>query len=357
MKDKLLHYMNARVPVLISGPPGVGKTAMVQALGRELGLHVETVIASIHDPVDFGGWPVVADGKFRLEPPPWFERLKAGGILFLDELTNAPRAVQAALLRVLLERVVGEAVLPDNVYIIAAANPVDVAADGWSLSLPMTNRLAHIEFKLDSWEWAQNFPTYWGNPPSFDRLDEQNWLRARSMVAAFISRRPELLLQMPKDETQWAWPSPRSWDHASRLMAMVLDQGVNAWAEYVVSCVGSGAAMEFINWATYVDLPDPEQIIANPHKAPVPDKPDQQFAVASALSAALQNKPTPDRWRAVESYTARLAEDSEDIAALLGRTLVNTMRDVWKMDPTVDLSPTLIKKMGSFFKRIGIIKE
>ena len=56
------------------------------------------------------------------------------GLLFLDELSTAPPAVQAALLRVVLERVVGDLTLPDEVAVVAAANPPDQAADGWDLS-------------------------------------------------------------------------------------------------------------------------------------------------------------------------------------------------------------------------------
>jgi len=43
------------------------------------------------------------------------------GILFLDEITTAPPAVQAALLRVVLERVVGDVALPEAVSVVAAA--------------------------------------------------------------------------------------------------------------------------------------------------------------------------------------------------------------------------------------------
>src|SRR5207248_8810483 len=45
------------------------------------------------------------------------------GLLFLDELTTAPPAVQAAMLRVVLERVVGDVTLPPAVRVVAAANP------------------------------------------------------------------------------------------------------------------------------------------------------------------------------------------------------------------------------------------
>lgn len=57
-----------------------------------------------------------------------------------DEISTAPPAVQAALLRVVLERVVGDLELPDGVAVIAAANPPEQAAGGWDLSATISRR-------------------------------------------------------------------------------------------------------------------------------------------------------------------------------------------------------------------------
>src|SRR5262249_51485082 len=142
----------AGVPVLLWGSPGTGKTSAVVALGASLGWPVETVIGSIREPSDFAGLPVVSDGSVSLSPPSWATRLCAAGrgLLFFDELTTAPPAVQAAMLRVVLERVVGDTHLPAGVRVVAAANPPDEAADGWELSAPLANRLVHLDWPVDA---------------------------------------------------------------------------------------------------------------------------------------------------------------------------------------------------------------
>lgn len=120
----------ADLPVLLWGEPGIGKTAALTQLADDLGLPLTTVIASVHEPSDFSGLPVVGDDPAEqgvpMAPPDWAVRLvRAGhGLLFLDELSTAPPAVQAALLRLVLERRVGALQLPPGVRIVAAANPV-----------------------------------------------------------------------------------------------------------------------------------------------------------------------------------------------------------------------------------------
>ena len=141
----------ARVPVLLWGAPGTGKTSAIRAMAGAMGLPCETVIASIREPSDFAGLPIVVGGEVRFAPPAWARRLaEAGhGVLFLDELSTAPPAVQAALLRVVLERAVGDLTLPDAVAVVAAANPPEQAADGWDLSAPLANRLCHLAWQTE----------------------------------------------------------------------------------------------------------------------------------------------------------------------------------------------------------------
>ena len=125
----------AHVPVLLLSDPGMGKSSLVRGLAAAEGVPCETVLGSIREPVVLAGLPVVTDAGLVLEPPAWAKRLHSAeaGYLFLDELTTCPPAVQAAMLAVALDRVVGDLTLPDGVRVVAGANPPDRAADGWEV--------------------------------------------------------------------------------------------------------------------------------------------------------------------------------------------------------------------------------
>ncbi len=199
--DAALH---TRIPVLIWGPPGVGKSAAVQAWAARSGLRCWTVIASLREPADFAGLPVV-DGTLETTgqvgrsvafAPPRFavEAAATGGVIFLDELTTCPPAVQAALLRSVVDKAFGDLELdPEQVAIVAAANPAEDAAGGWDLAAPLANRFLHQQFELQPNRWADDFPGYWGAPPRIGfrgrGLDEHLWATARAVVAAFVRAR------------------------------------------------------------------------------------------------------------------------------------------------------------------------
>lgn len=355
MKSDLSRAIASGVPVLIWGPPGVGKTAAILALGRRLGLPVEVVIASIREPADFAGLPVVHDGEVRFAPPAWARRLAAAGkgILFLDEISTAPPAVQAALLRVVLDRVVGDLPLPPAVAVVAAANPPDMTAGGWDLAPPLANRFVHLQWRVDAGEWAEEFPHYWGDPPAVPGLDPAVWARARALVAGFIRSRPHLLLQLPTSmEAQGrAWPSPRSWDNASRVVAAALQDGGTAEdaASLVAGAVGEGPGLEFGAWVRELDLPDPEVLLADPASFKLPRRGDQAYAVLAAVAAAAVSRLDRERWLAAWRVMGLAAEQgAKDIAAAAVRSLAQARGKApdLPMPPEIRLFIPLLKEAG-----------
>lgn len=315
--------VQARLPLLIWGPPGVGKTATVYAVADALGLPCEVVLAAIREPSDFAGLPVVRDGAVHLAAPSWAQRLAArGGVLFLDEISTAPPAVQAALLRVVLDRVVGDTTLPDTVAVLAAANPPEQAAGGWDLAPPLANRFLHYDWVVDARSWVQGMVAGFA-APAVPRLPGE-WATQlpfqRALVAGFVRARPHLLLQVPEDEHQAgrAWPSPRSWDLAARAMAAcaAIGAGEDLRLALVAGCVGDGVAVELMAYIRDLDLPDPEVVLAAPDRFTLPARGDQVYAVLAAVVSAALGNLTPERWTAAWAVLDRAAAlGAVDVAA------------------------------------------
>jgi hypothetical protein len=344
----------ARVPVLLWGAPGTGKTSAIRAMADAAGLPCETVIASIREPSDFAGLPVVVGQGVRFAPPTWAQRLAAAGrgLLFLDELSTAPPAVQAALLRVVLERVVGDLDLPAEVAVVAAANPPEQAADGWDLSAPLANRLCHLTWEINPRVVADGLAGGWA-PPRIPELTG-DWaaaeVLARGLVAAFLRVRPALACAPPTDPATAGrgWPSPRTWEMTARLWAAADAAGAGGQTRsaLVRGCVGDGAGAEFLTWLAEMDLPDPEEVLADPDSFTLPDRADRAYAALAAITAAVTANLTADRWTAGWRVLGAAATSAPDVAAAAARVLARQRPDGAPLPPEIRLFAPVLRDAG-----------
>jgi len=344
----------ARVPVLLWGAPGTGKTSTIRAMAEAMGWPCETVIASIREPSDFAGLPVVVGDGVRFAPPGWARRLAESGrgLLFLDELSTAPPAVQAALLRVVLERVVGDLELPQDVSVVAAANPPEQAADGWDLSAPLANRLCHLAWEIDPRAVADGLAGGWAAPvvPTLPQRWEAGLGLARGLVAAFLHVRPALACAPPADAASAGrgWPSPRTWDMAARLLAAGDAAGADeeTRSALVRGSVGEGAGVEFLAWLAEMDLPDPEAALADPGSFRLPKRGDRAYAAVTAVAAVVAADPTPERWTAGWQVLGKAASGAPDVAAVAARTLARCRPDGTPLPAEVRLFAPVLRDAG-----------
>lgn len=354
----------ARVPVLLWGGPGLGKSSAVRELASAAGLPCETVIASIREPSDFAGLPIVTeDGKaVRFAPPSWAERLATAGtgVLFLDEISTAPSAVQAALLRVVLERTVGDLSLPDDVSVVAAANPPEQAADGWDISPPLANRFCHLDWDLQAAEWADGILAGFVQPAVPELPAERMQVEvtaARANVGAFVTARPHLLHAHPGNEAAAgrAWPSPRSWEMAARLLAATTVSGAasKVAAILVAGAIGPAAAAEFLAWREDLDLPDPEAVLRDPGSFRLPARGDRAYAALAAITAAVISNNTAPRWEAAwRAIAAAAGKSQSDLAVVAVRSLIAHRPDGAAPPADVLLTMTPVLRTAGLFERL-----
>ncbi|MGZ0204748.1 AAA family ATPase [Streptomyces sp. RM1] len=339
----------ADLPVLLWGEPGIGKTAALTQLAASLDLPLTTVIASVHEPSDFSGLPILGEDPavrgVPMAPPQWaVELVRAGrGLLFLDELSTATPAVQAALLRVVLERRVGALQLPPGVRIVAAANPRASAADGWELSPPLANRFVHLHWVHDREVVVRGLGGVWPRA-ELPRLVPERLAEAvafaRRVVCGFLEARPTLIHRLPSTETRrgGAWPSPRSWEAALTLLAFGTAAGVSrdVLALLVRGAVGDGPGLELLAHMDRMDLPDPESLLADPPTAELPVRGDLRQAALEAVVAAVGARPRRERWEAGWAVLVRALETgAPDLVVAPATALAALRRDDWEVPEAV----------------------
>ncbi|WP_328903935.1 MoxR family ATPase [Streptomyces sp. NBC_00441] len=340
----------ADLPVLLWGEPGIGKTAALTQLADDLGLPLTTVIASVHEPSDFSGLPVVGDDPAEqgvpMAPPDWAVRLvRAGhGLLFLDELSTAPPAVQAALLRLVLERRVGALRLPPGVRIVAAANPRSSAADGWELSPPLANRFVHLRWTHDQDVVVRGLGGTWPRA-TLPRLRPERLSEAvdfaRRAVCGLLAARPALVHRLPSGETRRGgpWPSPRSWDMTLTLIAFATAAGVSrdVLSLLVRGTVGDGPGLELLASVDRMDLPDPETLLADPAAAVLPERGDLRQAALDGVVAAVRNRLDRSRWDAAWTLLVRAVETgAPDLVVVPATSLAALRREEWDVPASIE---------------------
>lgn len=255
-------------PVMLWGPPGVGKSAIINEIAKENELGVTDIRLAQMDPVDLRGIPTVENGVTKWAAPDFLPQNDASpAILFLDELSAADPSIQVAAYQLILDRRCDSYQLPDNVYICAAGNRAEDHAVAMPISSALSNRMMHLEIKPDSDAWCK-------------------WAVANKIspeVVGFIRVRPEMLFTL-HEECEHGWPSPRSWAGVARTLDFGL--GEDDLKVAVFGLVGEEAGVQFLAYRTHCQkLGDIHEVMLNNPKVwKLPTKLDMLYAVASSIA-------------------------------------------------------------------------
>jgi hypothetical protein len=258
-------------PVMLWGPPGVGKSQMVAQVAAAHGAPMIDIRLSQMEPTDLRGIPFRVGDHVEWAVPamlPDAQRHGTEGILFLDEINAAPPSVSAAAYQLILDRRLGEYRVPAGWAIFAAGNRQGDRGVTYTMPAPLANRFSHFEVEthLDDWvAWAYA-----------NGIDER--------IIAFLRFRPELLFDFDPAHNPIAFPSPRSWEFAHRGLQKFSGHP-QLLRDTLQACVGAAAGIELHAFVGSLDrMPDLDEIVAG-HEVPVPKEIDLQYAVAAALVA------------------------------------------------------------------------
>jgi hypothetical protein len=256
-------------PVMLWGPPGVGKSQLVAQAAARHGVNVIDIRLSQMEPSDLRGIPFRQGDWVEWAVPsllPDAQRHGAQGFLFLDEINAAPPSVSAAAYQLILDRRLGLYQVPPGWIIVAAGNRQGDRGVTYTMPAPLANRFSHydVDVHLDDWvAWAYR-----------QHIDER--------IIGFLRFRPELLFDFDPAHNPVAFPSPRSWEFAHRALAKFYDRP-DLLPGALQACVGPAAGIELKAFIDNLDnMPDLDAILRG-EEVSVPQEIDLQYALASAL--------------------------------------------------------------------------
>lgn len=279
--------LGVNVPMFLWGPPGIGKSQIVAQVAAELNLPLIDIRAVLLDPVDLRGVPSVENGTTRWNPP-IFLPTEGEGVLFLDELSQAPESVQSSLLQLVLDRKLGEYRLPDGWRILAAGNRVTDGSFSRKISKALGSRFAtHLELAVDLDEWCA-----WA-------INNE----VPSEIIGFLRLRPDLLHHFDAKAQGNSFPCPRVWANVGKFMGKL---PFEAELPFFAGALGFGPAAEFTSFLQiFRDLPDIEAIMLDPDTVDVPSEPSVLYALCGAMS----RKVTSDNISRAFHYMKRLPSE------------------------------------------------
>ena len=323
-------------PGFVWGPPGIGKSELIASIAAEDHMELRDVRLNLMDPTDIKGFPVPntdhghmewlpadflphmeveteilvdkegvrlyqnddGDGLCYEDGTPFKETTKnkpstelrripndSKGILFLDELNQAPPMVQAAAYQLLLTRKVGNYTLPDGWAMLGAGNRETDRSNAQRMPAALSLRLVHIDMEpsVDDWcAWAL-----------------ENTDQVPVELLSFIRFKSNLLHKF--DPTRRVSPNPRSWVFCGQLTNAPLDPAIRL--AMMQGTVGAAEASEYVAYlGMWQDLPSVEQVKLDPDGTPIPTNISALFGIVGSLARAN----TKDVYPRLKKYVDRM---------------------------------------------------
>lgn len=257
-KEVLRKIADTKSPLstIIWGPTGIGKSAVVKQLAKDLDYTLIDIRLSQREAVDILGMPYTAKSNIAGKemnalshhPPEWFLKalMEGNTVLFLDELNRARPEVLQAVFELALDRRLNGEMLPASVVIVSACNPPDARYDTVDFDDALSARFMHLHVKTnaDIWlDWAKSKKD--GTNPNVNQF-----------VTNFIAQQKEALNVKYKEDNDFpvdVKPCSRSWEFVSYIENLKLNDALTR--ECVRGVVGLELATAYMVSRSAADKP------------------------------------------------------------------------------------------------------
>lgn len=266
LKEQVKISYETKTPIFIWGGTGIGKSDTIRQSAQEIAksydLKVSEDIKDVKafgfldirisqlEPSDLRGLPVqnLETGTTDWLIPSWLPQdEKSKGVIFFDELNLSPPSIQAVAYQLILDRRIGDYVLPKGWVIVSAGNRIEDKCSVFEMSSALCNRFLHATLTTPS---VENW-TKWAVENDID-----------GRIISFLNWKPSSFNRSDERSKDKAFPTPRSWAFCSRLISGRDDKALVS--RLTASAVGEGTALEltaFLKLQTKIDF---DSILKNP---------------------------------------------------------------------------------------------
>ena len=341
-RKSLLKAFKVKRPLFLWGPPGIGKSELVENITQELGgLMIDLRLGQM-EPTDIRGIPFYNKdiGKMDWAPPVELPDDEMASqypvvVLFLDELNSAAPSVQSAAYQLILNRRIGKYRLPDNVVMVAAGNRESDKGVTYRMPTPLANRFLHQEMKVNFAAW-------------------QEWAvlnKIHKDVVGYLSFAKQDLYDFDAKSASRAFATPRTWSFVSELLAED-DSDNDTLTNLIAGTVGEGLAVKFMAHRKVASkMPNPLDILKGKVKDLNVKEVSAMYSLVISmcyeLKAAVENKTADKEFHDMaDNFLGYMMKNFETELTVMGARIALTTYDL-------PFLPTKLKNFDEFHQRFG----
>ena len=239
-------------PVLLMGPPGIGKTAIMEQIAKECGIGLVSYTITHHTRQSAIGLPFIEkkeyDGREYSITEYTMSEIIASvydkmeisghkeGILFIDEINCVSETLAPTMLQFLQCKMFGNHKVPEGWMIVAAGNPPEYNKSVRDFDIVTLDRVKKINVEEDYTIWKEY-------------AYEKN---IHSSILAYLEARKEDFYRIETTVDGKEFVTARGWEDLSEIMYLYEELGYEITEDVVIQYVQHKRIAK--DFANYLDL-------------------------------------------------------------------------------------------------------
>ncbi len=254
-KDELGTYVippERQRPVLLIGPPGVGKTAVMRQIAEEMNINLVSYTITHHTRQSAIGLPFIARKSYGGEEhaiteytmseivASVYDQIERSGIregiLFLDEINCVSETLAPTMLQFLQYKMFGTHKVPEGFVLITAGNPPEYNRSVRDFDIVTLDRVKRIDVTADFPVWKE--------------YAYQNGMHGA--VTAYLEIRKEHFCRVVNDPDGRHFVTPRAWEDLSDSLRVYESLSLPVGRELIAGFIQDPEIMK--SFAVYYEL-------------------------------------------------------------------------------------------------------